>query len=345
MEEVIQEYAPVVIPTLCRFEHFKRCIESLSNCTGAERTVVYVGLDYPAKESHWDGYNKIKDYLESCGNLGFKELIVIRREKNYGCGQNGNYATLRNMIFEKYDRYISTEDDNEFSPCFLDYMNKGLEMFKDDDKVFSIDGYHYTEKINKYPYGYYIYYGVCAWGIGFWKNKYEQYLDFYEKNPPRDIILSRNVFKIIKANKRLLLSLLIMNRKRVSWGDCKQGIYCLLTNRINIFPIISKVRNFGVDGSGATCADIDDTYSKVAMDKSADFIYDDSELVFAKEREVRRALNSSSKTITFKEYLKLCFNLICFVLLLFIDFFDKKGNILSNSQYVYLFCIFYIYIY
>lgn len=324
MEIEIKTYAPVIIPTLCRYEHFKRCIESLSRCTGAEHTEVYVGLDYPAKEAHWDGYNKIKVYLESCGNLGFKKLIVIKRERNYGFGKNGNYATLRNFIFKNYDRCIMSEDDNEFSKNFLVYINRGLEMFKDEPKIFSIDGYHYTEKINKYPYRYYVYYGVCAWGIGFWKNKYEQYLNFYEKNPPRDIILSRNVFKIINTNKRLLLSLLIMNRKRVSWGDYKQGIYCLLTNKVNIFPIISKVRNFGVDGSGATCDIIDDTYCKVAMDKSTDFIYDNSELVFAKEKEVRRALNSSNKTITFKEYIKFFFNLTCFVLLLFVDCFDKK---------------------
>ena len=31
-------YAPVVIPTLCRYEHFKACLESLSLCTGAENT-------------------------------------------------------------------------------------------------------------------------------------------------------------------------------------------------------------------------------------------------------------------------------------------------------------------
>ena len=47
-------YAPVVIPTLCRYEHLKRCIDSLSNCTGADRTELYIGLDFPAEESHWE---------------------------------------------------------------------------------------------------------------------------------------------------------------------------------------------------------------------------------------------------------------------------------------------------
>lgn len=96
-----ENLAPVTIPTLCRYEHFKRCIESLSRCTLADKTEVYVALDYPAKESHWNGYNKIKDYLLSHkeDNLGFKKLIVIQRSRNYGLGEEGNIMTLRKEIF------------------------------------------------------------------------------------------------------------------------------------------------------------------------------------------------------------------------------------------------------
>ena len=100
-----ENLAPVTIPTLCRYEHFKRCIESLSRCTLADKTEVYVALDYPAKESHWNGYNKIKDYLLSHkeDNLGFKKLIVIQRSRNYGLGEEGNIMTLRKEIFSKYE--------------------------------------------------------------------------------------------------------------------------------------------------------------------------------------------------------------------------------------------------
>ena len=52
-------YAPVLIPTLCRDEHFIRCIESLKRNAWAKYTDIYIALDFPCKESHWDGYNKI----------------------------------------------------------------------------------------------------------------------------------------------------------------------------------------------------------------------------------------------------------------------------------------------
>lgn len=141
-------YAPVAIPTLCRFEHFKACIESLSRCTWAEHTEVFVGLDYPAKESHWEGYRKINDYLDHAGDMGFKKLHVIKRDPNYGLdyvkrdpNQIGNTAALVKEIAQSFSCYIYSEDDNVFSPNFLEYIDKGLEKFKDDDKVVAVVGY------------------------------------------------------------------------------------------------------------------------------------------------------------------------------------------------------------
>ena len=55
---IVNNLAPVIIPTLCRYDHFKRLMESLNKCTWADKTDVYIGLDYPAKEEHRDGCNE-----------------------------------------------------------------------------------------------------------------------------------------------------------------------------------------------------------------------------------------------------------------------------------------------
>ena len=134
-----QDYAPVFIPTLCRYEHFKRCVDSLSRCIGAKHTILIIGLDYPLKEIHWDGYHKIKEYIPSISV--FKEVIVLERTENYGSKKNGDEAFK--YIYERYDRMILTEDDNEFSPNFLEYINKGLVQYKNNPNVFAICGYMY----------------------------------------------------------------------------------------------------------------------------------------------------------------------------------------------------------
>ena len=45
-------YAPILIPTLCRAEHFIRCVESLKNNSWAKYTDVFIGLDYPPTEKY-----------------------------------------------------------------------------------------------------------------------------------------------------------------------------------------------------------------------------------------------------------------------------------------------------
>ena len=52
-------YAPVVIPTLNRFEHFKQCLESLERCNNADKTEVYVALDYPPSDKYVEGGEKL----------------------------------------------------------------------------------------------------------------------------------------------------------------------------------------------------------------------------------------------------------------------------------------------
>lgn len=161
---------------MCRYEHFKQCIESLAQCDGASETEVYVALDYPAKESHLEGYEKIKTYLEKAGNMTFKKLHVHMRERNYGLGLYGNSATMREYITERYDRFIISEDDNVFAPNFLLYMNTCLEQYKDDSDVIAVCGYSYPvewevsegatvlkQQIN-----------VSTWGVGFWSEKYQK---------------------------------------------------------------------------------------------------------------------------------------------------------------------------
>ena len=165
-------YAPIIIPTLNRYEHLVRCIESLQKNTLAKETELFISLDYPPSIKYESGYRQIKQYLECSGVKGFKKVYVFYQEKNLGvCG---NIYFLRNEIYKKYDRYIFTEDDNEFAPNFLKYINDGLELFKDDKDIFAICGYRNEknwecEEANVFK--------ACtyhAWGYATWKDRMEE---------------------------------------------------------------------------------------------------------------------------------------------------------------------------
>lgn len=67
----IREYAPILIPTLNRYKHFRRCVESLSKCTHAEKTELVIGIDYPPVEKYREGWEKISEFITTI--TGFKK--------------------------------------------------------------------------------------------------------------------------------------------------------------------------------------------------------------------------------------------------------------------------------
>ena len=74
-------YAPVLITTLNRYEHFVRCLESLERCTGSENTEVYVALDYPPSEKYKGGWVKISSYLSEKERQLLENFRKLSEEK------------------------------------------------------------------------------------------------------------------------------------------------------------------------------------------------------------------------------------------------------------------------
>ena len=270
-------YAPVIIPTLCRFDHFKRCIDSLGRCTGSDKTEVFIGLDYPTKESHWEGYNQICEYIPHISSL-FKCIHLIKRDQNLG--PSPNIRDLVSRVKQKFDRFILSEDDNEFSPNFLEYMNSGLEKFYDNPNVLRICGclmpwnVDFDACMSSYPYNAFPAMDYSAWGVGFWTHKLIQ-------NPlTKDSVLKSPLltFKAIRYGYCTAISRFLHHlNNRSQLSDICFRLYCGFNHYYCIFPRISKVKNHGLDGSG----NVSDSYTdpqfwidKMELDTSRSFEFD-----------------------------------------------------------------------
>jgi len=256
-------YAPVCITTLNRYEHLKQCLESLSKCTWANRTEVFVALDYPPLdqwEKYAPGWEKNREFLHSCGDMGFKKLHLIEREENYGIwlpGHRGNGKNLVEYIQKKYDRYIVSEDDNVFAPAFLEYMDKGLEMFKDDSLVYSISGYRFH-----FPFLFdnssYIRQSIDynPWGVGLWSEKVLPEINY--KWFRHELSLAK-INYIVKQFGFGALSSVISKCSRSNYGrqyiDSDVWSYMQITGIEQINPSVSLVQNIGLDGSGVDMPD------------------------------------------------------------------------------------------
>ncbi len=125
-------YAPIVIPTCNRLTHLKRCIASLQANSWAKHTELYLSVDYPPSEKYENGYPELCEWLSEKPK-GFKAVHIFIQPQNLGPIKNVQFLT--DLVSNVYDRFMITEDDNEFSPNFIEYMDKCLEQYETDPSV------------------------------------------------------------------------------------------------------------------------------------------------------------------------------------------------------------------
>lgn len=260
-------YAPVLITTLNRYECLKKCIVSLQKNNWAEKTELFISVDYPPSYKYIEGYCKIRDYL-STNIKGFKKVHIFFHDKNLGSINNAEW--IRKMVCEKHDRYIFLEDDNELAPCFLEFCDKGLEIFEEDESIIAINasdyvwcGNGYTPSIRNVTQGemnvekrQLVFHAVA-----FWKHKRKRaqlFCEYIEKKQGNLGI--KEMIYLHKKSKCFFyqyLAMVVFQCKKLPWYehhlqliDFMMDIYMLLNEKYVICPIEPLQRDQGVDGNG-----------------------------------------------------------------------------------------------
>lgn len=255
MEDQIKvtTFAPVFIPTLNRSDHFIKLIESLERCTWAEFTEVFVSLDYPPSEKYEEGHRIIDLYLlEKEKKNGFKQLYVFRQSHNLGI--KGNFTFLDHYR-QKYDRFIISEDDNIFSPNFLVFMNKGLEKYKNDSSVYSINGYTLPYDFRFGDNTFFKFNNdFCGWGCGLWSSKWDSVKKEIDSSGFRKTWSFKKTIKVYHRGfahlRSYFLFCLSRHPETFSRNDTALSVYMIINNLCVICPSLSTVRNEGWDNTG-----------------------------------------------------------------------------------------------
>lgn len=324
-------YYPVLIPTLNRANHLKRCLESLARNTGAQNTEIYISVDFPPHEKYKSGYEQVKDLLSYMDFSVFQKVHIFFQETNLG--PSGNSVFLRSQIEEKYDAYIFSEDDNEFAPNFLEYINKGLEFFKDDSRVLAVCGSRDTNWITNGKNAIFTKL-FAAYGVGIWidKRNREVALGNTIVVPPKPYS-PKKMYELYKKNSYLFCAYIIFilstdtglfwkDEKNLNWCDTVHSIYMHFTDSVCIAPAISKSRTWGNDGSGVNMQKIDiDTEKEIPLDQDLYFEYNNFEgLEFIDE-------NYKIGNLYLSHSWKLKFTAVCFYIILLIFGKKRKGAV------------------
>jgi hypothetical protein len=236
--------APVILFAYNRPNHIKKNIESLLKNKEAGQSDLFVFSDAPKKEEDKLKVEQVREYLSTITQ--FQSVTIVKREFNYGLGKNIIDGVTE--IVATYGKVIVLEDDLVVSPYFLEYMNEGLELYENDDRVISIHGYVYPVK-EKLPETFFLKGADCL-GWGTWKRGWGIF------EPDGNLLLKKilesdeaNAFDYNNAYPFTQMLKDQSEGKNNSWA-VRWYASAFLNDKYTLYPRKSLVYHAGGDGSG-----------------------------------------------------------------------------------------------
>lgn len=238
--------APIILFVYNRPEHTPKTIEALRSNALASDSSLFIFSDGNKTETDKIKVEEVRSYISKIS--GFKEINTILRDRNLGLA-NSVISGVTEVI-EKYGKAIVLEDDIVTSKYFLKFMNKALDFYENDKRIFSISGYNFPLKAPKsYQHKMYISPRPSSWGWATWQDRWrkvewkpENIFDVYNKKALRNLM--------DQAGKDLAPMLLKSIEGKINSWAVKFTFAHLLSNAYSLYPIKSLAKNIGADATG-----------------------------------------------------------------------------------------------
>lgn len=237
---------PLILFVYNRPEHTRRTVEALQKNLLADKSALFIFSDGAKSDKDAEKIRPVRDYLKTI--KGFSKIEIVLRDKNLGLANS--VISGVSEIINLYDRAIILEDDILTSASFLSFMNKTLEFYQEDERIFSVSGYPYPIQIPaSYKKDVFVSYRASSWGWGTWKDRWEK-ADWEVKDFPGFVSDTKKQILFNKAGEDLTPMLKAQMRGEVdSWAirwsytHFKNNTYCL-------YPVVPLCKNIGTDSSG-----------------------------------------------------------------------------------------------
>jgi hypothetical protein len=243
----MKSLAPIILFAYNRPLHTEQTLEALMANQLANESILYIYADGPKVNMDEHSLLQINFTRQILRKKQWcKEVHFIERAHNLGLAENVIDGVTK--VVNKHGKIIVLEDDLITSPYFLTYCNDGLEMYQDNQNVYSINAYQFPIdfKIDKAD-TFLCPLATSSWGWATWKEKWE----IFEKEPKNKMLIQnetllRQRFNFADYDYANMLD----NQK--SWA-IRWYHAVFLRNGLGLFPTHSLVQNNGFDGSGENC--------------------------------------------------------------------------------------------
>lgn len=238
--------APIALFTFNRPDHTAQVLQALAANDLAAESELTIFCDGPRNDADVQATSQVREIARAAS--GFRHVNVVERERNLGLAN----SVIRGVteILDGNDRIVVLEDDLITSPHFLRFMNEGLDLYADDDRVLSLCGYTFPVK-RKLPETFFVR-GAFCWGWATWKRGWE----LYEHDAKRALeqIVERELmydfdFQGSDPLTLILQATVLADQRADSWATRWMATACI-RGKYTLYPGRSLVTNIGFDGSG-----------------------------------------------------------------------------------------------
>ena len=156
----MKNLAPIALFVYVRVSTLKKTIKHLRKNNLSKFSNLYIFSDGYKSDLDKKNVNNVRRYLKKI--KGFNKIKIIFRKRNLGLAKN----IVRGVseVIQKYEKTIVLEDDVIVSPNFLCFMNLSLDKFKNEKKIWHINGWNYDLKFPKLNYNTFFWRGMNCWG-------------------------------------------------------------------------------------------------------------------------------------------------------------------------------------
>lgn len=236
--------APIILFVYNRPWHTGQTLNALAKNVQAKESDLFIfsdGLKENANVDDIENHKKIHEIIDSFH--GCKSTKVFKSNQNKGLANSIIEGVTQ--VVNEYGKVIVLEDDIVTSPYFLDYMNQGLDLYEDNQNVYSINGYMFPAFDPKEAFSTFLCpWATSSWGWATWKKKW----DVFQNNLEYKKIICTNPHLAARFNLADYDYCSMLNNQN-SWA-IKWYYSVFLKNGIGLWPTKTLVYNIGFDNSG-----------------------------------------------------------------------------------------------
>jgi len=255
---------PVLLITYNRPFHTEKVLEALKRHNVQN---LYIFSDGPKSDADLGGLYETRLLLQK---IDWTQPTIIEHQNNLGLANSIINAVQ--YVFQKFDRIILLEDDCVPEKYFFEFIEKCLDKYSNEEKIFGISGYTVPVPqsiLEKYPYDLYFFPRIGSWGWATWRSRWECFEYDLSKAYQRAVAERIDLEQGGNDIPNMLGQIINGNLRDVWTLNWVLTVY--LNSGYYIYPTRSHIENIGMDGTGVHCCKTDKFKPNIADSKPVRF--------------------------------------------------------------------------